>query len=126
MLEGFVVGKQSICCSLFLFFTISSPICSSFPSLLSPLSFSLLHSTEQASADVAEIPLCWAFARPGVSADVEGRGERREAGLQLPQVGPWMCRGGEEGEGTLEKPWRRDRLREAAREQEGVRHRLDH
>lgn len=74
---------------------------------------------------MVHIPLCGAFVQPGISVDVEGRGERREAGLQLPQVGPWTCRGGDEGEGALEKPWRWERLREAARKQEGVRHRLD-
>lgn len=100
-------------------------VCITPRSPLLSLNFSLLHSAEQASTDVVQIPPRGALVRPAVRADVEGRGERREARLpQLPQAGARTCRGRDEGEGAVESPGRRDGLREAAREQEGVRHRL--
>lgn len=88
------------------------------------LNFSLLHSTKQASTDVVQIPPCRALVRPAVSAHMEGRGERWEA--CLPYLSPQTCRGGDVGKVAVESPpGGGDGLREAAREQEGVRHRLD-
>lgn len=87
------------------------------------LTISLLRSSKQAPTVVVKMPPCRALVWPAVGADVEGQWERWEA--WLPQVGSRASRGGDEGEVAVESPGRREGLREAAREQEGVRHRLD-
>lgn len=91
------------------------------------LNFSLLHSSKQAATDVVQIPACGALERRAVcAADVESqRKRRREARLpQLPEVGLRTRRSGDEGDVAAESLGRRNGFREAAREQEGVRHGL--
>lgn len=85
-------------------------LCITPRSPLLSLTFSLLHSTKQASTDVVQIPPDGALVRPAVSADVEGRLP------QLPQVGSRASRGGDEGKVAVESAGSRDGLREAARE----------
>lgn len=90
------------------------------------LKFSLLHSSKQAATDVVQIPACGALERRDVCADVESqRKSRREARFpQLPEVGLWTRGSGDEGDVAVESSGRRVGFREAAREQEGVRHGL--
>lgn len=124
--QRFEEGNQSICstCSSS---SLSLPhLCVAPHSPLISLNFSRCNFTKQASTDVVQIPPCGTLVQPAVSAGVEGRGQRREARLpQLHQIDPRTCAGRDEGEVAVEGTGRRDGLGEAAREQEGVRNRLD-
>lgn len=91
------------------------------------LNFSLLHSPEQAATDVVQIPACGAIERrAAVCSDVEGQRESWWEARRLPRLpkaGSRTRRGRDEGDVAVESPGGGDGFREAAWEQEGVRHR---